>query len=172
MTNITLSFPNWFYMVFSIGILAGIFYLGCRWRTLNEICGEFPKIRRALDLISQKLCELGHFKEQVYISTASPKKITEVGMHMLVESKLKELIDKNKDEFIKKIEARKPSTDYDIEQLAIDIMMSLSEDPRMEPTKQYAFQNGKDLNLMLLASGIYLRDITLQKKEPGQQQNP
>jgi len=42
-------------------------------------------------------------------------------------------------------------------------MISLSGDPRLNKVKDYAFQNGKDLTMMLMAAGIYLRDLVLSK---------
>jgi len=108
----------------------------------------------------------------VYFKSASPLSLTPVGKTMLQESGLKDFIDANKDELIKNVESQKPQTNYDAEAISRSVMLSLSDDPRLNTVKDYAFQNGKDLTMMLMAGGIYLRDmvfsknITITEKEP------
>ncbi len=151
MTNITLSFPNWFYVTFTIVVLGGIFYLGCRWKTLNEVCQEFPKIRRALDLISQKLCELGHFKEHIYLSSASPLSLTPEGRKMLSESNFEEFFKENKERFFSLIEKKNPKTPFDVENSARELMLFLDIDktPKIEFAKNFAYQNGRPISDIL-----------------------
>ena len=64
---ITINLPTWFYAFFSIGVLAFICWAANNYCKIKEVCDEFPKIRRALDLISQKLFEKGIFKEQIFV---------------------------------------------------------------------------------------------------------
>jgi len=166
MTTFNLILPNWFCVVFSIGFIGVIFYLGCRWRTLDDICKEFPKIRRALDLISQKLCDLGHFKEQIYLSSASPLSLTSEGKQMLLDSRFEDFFSANKEQIYASIGKNNPKTPFDVEESAKSTMLFLDIDktPKIEYAKNFAYQNGKPLADILLVYSIEIRDRYMKEK--------
>jgi len=160
-----------FTIVLSIG--GSIFAFGRFSARLKRVELDVEKISPKLDILincfNRLIGKLEKLKtlsglDDLYYKTSSPRALTENGMRMIEESGLKEFIDNNTDELFKKIEATKPGTNYDIEQLSMDIMLMHSGDNRINKAKEIAYQRGTDLNLMLLASGLYLRDLYLSKK--------
>ena len=121
--------------------------------SFNRLIGKLEKIK-----------DIGMLNN-IYIKTASPKTLTEHGIKMLNESGLKTFIDTHQREIIKKVKSQNPKTTYDIEQVSIDTMVAYNEDARINNIKEYTYKNGLDLGGMLMASGIYLRDLILNKKE-------
>ena len=97
--QILISFPDWVYGVMTLGFMCFIFYLGSLHSNIKKVIKEFPKICRALDLISVKLKERGFFGESIYVSATSPVKLTPKGEELLKESKSNEFVDKYKAEF-------------------------------------------------------------------------
>lgn len=149
-----------------------IFTSGKYCKTIDALEKENTEINRKIDTLilsfNRLISKLEGVKnlsglDDIYFKTSSPKNLTEVGIKMLNESGLKDFIDANKDELIKKVESNKPQTNYDIEQSAINAMLPLAGDTRLNKIKEYVFQNGKDLTMMLIASGIYLRDLIISK---------
>ena len=83
MTPIVFVFPNWFYGILSLTFLAGVWYVARQSKTFSEVCKEFPKMRRALDLMSEALFSNKMLSEKVYVSTASPLRLTDAGKFLL-----------------------------------------------------------------------------------------
>ncbi|RKY42382.1 MAG: hypothetical protein DRP85_03020 [Candidatus Makaraimicrobium thalassicum] len=106
-----------------MGVIAFVFWAGCHWKTVREVCKEFPKIRRALDLISSKLFEEDILNEQVYVSAKSPLSLTEEGKKMLSKSHFEEFFSENKQYFFSTIERKNPKTPFDIEAAAKHLML-------------------------------------------------
>jgi len=127
-----------------IFLLRLIFFSGKYCKTIDSLEDENSEINKKLDTLINCFNRL-------------------TGKAMLDDSSLKSFIDDNKDELIKSVESRKPQTNYDAEAASRSVMISLSGDPRLNKVKDYAFQNGKDLTMMLMAAGIYLRDLVLSK---------
>lgn len=118
----------------------------------NRLIGKLENIK-----------ELKGVLDNIYYQVSSPKTLTDAGKQMMKDSGLEDFINQNKEELMKKVNETKPKTEYDIEQNSSNIMLSLSNDSRINQIKDYAFKNGKDLNLMLMASGLYLRDIVISE---------
>ena len=93
--TILVSFPDWVYAVMTLGIFSFIFYLGSLHSNIRKVIKEFPKICRALDLISVKLKEEGFFGDSIYASAASPIKLTQKGEELLKEIEDIDLHDPN-----------------------------------------------------------------------------
>ena len=83
---------------------------------------------------------------------------------MLDESGLKNTIDTRLDYFKKKIESKRPPTNYDKEQLCYEILLLEKNQEYMNPAKEYAFNKGIDLLNMLFAASIYLRDLLIKEQ--------
>ena len=164
-TNITLSFPNWFYVTFSVGFVCFIFYLGCNWKSLRSICREFPKIRRALDLISQKLLDKGFFSEQVYTSSASPLNLTPAGRKILEDSEFEEFFKANKQLFFLSITRKNPQSPFDVEKATKELMLYLNTEkiPKIELVENYAYREGRAILDVFSVYAIEIRDRYLKE---------
>ena len=165
-TNITISFPNWFYCIFSIGVLALVFSAGIQWKKVREICAEFPKIRRALDIISQLLLSHKWVGESVYVSAQSPVKLTDAGKKMLEASKFEEFFTANKNVFFENIAAERPKTESEVEAAARSTMLYLDTKttPKMELVEDFAYSIGKPVADILFAYSIEIRDRYLKER--------
>ncbi len=158
-----ISFPDWFYAAISFGVLSMIFYLGAIHSKLKKVLVEFPKICRALDLISQKLKEKRFFDEHVYASASSPIKLTEKGQILLKESEADAFVVQHKAELIGKIREKNPKTAYDVQILARDVVESLQETDRFARFKDFVYQKGMPLEPIFIVMGILLRDLALKE---------
>ncbi|MEN6414369.1 MAG: hypothetical protein ABFC84_16650 [Veillonellales bacterium] len=150
-----------------------IFSGGKYCKTVDALEKDTSEANKKLDTLifsfNRLISKLENFKElrgldDIFFKTTSPKNLTDLGKQMLQESGLVAFITSNKQELIQKVKSSNPQTDYDVEQKSMDVMTSLSGDQRLNTIKDYAFKNGKDLILMLMASGIYLRDIIISEK--------
>lgn len=159
------------YYKFFIGGGFAIFFIfiGVYWHKFQCVEKDLPLLKEQLEAIRKLLFQLvTHLKGQVnipesFVQSFSPNSLTDAGIKMMEESGLKNIIDTHKDSFIKEVESKKPPTNYDIEQLCCDILLSHKDDELFKPTKEYAFNHGIDLILMLYAAAIYLRDLVLSK---------
>lgn len=79
MKTFTIVVPTWCAAILSITFLGAVWFLARQSKTFSEVCKEFPKMRRALDLISEKLVERKFFKDAIYVSSGSPLHITPEG---------------------------------------------------------------------------------------------
>ena len=165
-TSITLDVPGWFYGVFSIGLIGVVFFAGHTWCKVCDICKDFPKIRRALDLISQKLLEKGLFNDHIYVSNASPAKLTEVGRAMLKESGFEEFFDANKKLFFTYIDIKKPKTPFDVEKTAKDFVLYVDLDKmkKSELVENFSYNAGRSIADILYAYSIEIRDRYLSER--------
>jgi hypothetical protein len=169
---------KWLSFFIGSGVLIYVFRLifssGKYCKTIEALEKEGSESSKKLDSLilsfNRLISKLENIKNisglgDIYFKTASPNTLTEIGVKMLNDSGLRNFIDTNKTELIKKAKEHKSPTNYDIEQISRDIMLSLRDDPRINTTKEYAFQNGKDLTLMLMASGLYLRDLVISEQQ-------
>jgi hypothetical protein len=164
-TPITIAFPDWFYFVFSFGVVVFIFWAGVSWCKVQEICKEFPKIRRALDLISQSLLSHKWIDAHIYVSSGSPLHLTETGRKMLADSGFEEFYNANKEYLFSYITSQKPKSPADVETTAKDAMFYLNPKttPKMELIENFAYNNGKPTADVLFAYSIEVRDRYLKE---------
>lgn len=165
-TNITISFPNWFYATFSIGIIALIFLAGAQWRNVREVCKQFPKIRRALDIISTLLLSHKWTEGPVYVSAQSPVRLTQAGKQMLIDSQFEDFYIINKKMFFDYIAAQKPKTKSEVESAARSLMLYLDQakTPNIELVEKFSYNEGKSIPSILYAYSIEIRDRYLKEK--------
>ena len=106
-------------------------------------------------------------KDVIYFKSESPMQLTNEGWSMLKDSGLVRIIDENKELLFNEVKAYlddlKEPTEYDVEKYATEVMIVQGLDDLGKPSKEYAFQNGMNYDLMLTASGIYLRDLYLKE---------
>jgi hypothetical protein len=163
-TPITIEFPNWFYGVFSVGVVVFIFWAGYNWCKINEMCGQFPKIRRALDIISG--CLLAHkwVNEHIYVSSGSPLQLTEAGKKMLADSGFEQFFAANKHSLFAYITSKKAKSVAEIETAAREAVLYLDpkNTPKMELIEDFSYKNGRPIGDVLFAYSVEVRDRYLK----------
>lgn len=101
-----------------------------------------------------------------YATSSSPIRLTSKGEELLSLCGAKEIVDKeeNKKRIIDKILADpKPTNAYDAQEKVKQIIKEMANDPIFVPLKNYAFQKGIDLDVILNIISIYFRDFALEK---------
>jgi hypothetical protein len=96
-----------------------------------------------------------------YIQRKSPLSLTEKGKAVLLDSKGKDFIDKNKDNLLENLKNLNPKTSYDVQELSRKILDEETKKEDFNKIKEYAFKNGLQLDLIMDIMGIYLRDEVL-----------
>ncbi|MBI3088210.1 MAG: hypothetical protein HYY91_04925 [Candidatus Omnitrophica bacterium] len=151
------------------GIILVIFRLGKiseRFTTLERtVTGSESEIKSVRDMVIKITSALVANKtiEQGFITTHSPTVLTEIGVRMLQESGFMDVFRLQGQKILDAVEAKSPKLKYDAEEISIDVLLSMRDDPIMEPLKSYAFQHGLNLTEMLIAAGIYVRDRVIEE---------
>ncbi len=116
--------------------------------------------------LSQRLSKLeGKFETsndlRNFVQKRSPLSLTDKGRLLLEKSGGLNYINNNKSLLINEIKLRKPKSAYDVQELAKDVITDHTAGDKFIPLKNYLYQNGLDLAIIVNVMGIYLRDITL-----------
>jgi len=163
-TNLTISFPNWFYGLLACGIIAGIFYIGGLYSKVKGICTHHPKILSALTRISEILLQQKLTRECVFVISESPVKLTAAGITAIAEAKFQEFYEANKNVLLERIKKTNPKTMADLEDVCKNVMLQIEDTlPGFEPIKQYAYQHGQPIQNILFACAIALRDVAAKE---------
>jgi hypothetical protein len=159
-----------------MGVLVLVFGIGAAWATLKNSVANLDKtiredikpvltdLRDRFAVVEDRVESL--WKDKV-VEAHSPRRLNERGREILRESGIKEIVDQNQKDLESVLTLKHPSTAYDVERAAVQIVMSL---PKRSPEilgrlKDGAFKTGAELDMVLLVGGIYLRDKVLMK--PG-----
>lgn len=96
---------------------------------------------------------------------ASPLRPTQIGAGLIKDSGLENVMDEHKDELCIKLKAMLPTgyTEYDVQEKARALLISLKDDPMMNPVKDYVYANPMDIERILRVGGLWLRDDFLKK---------
>jgi len=160
-TQLTIAIPDWVGVFLSLGTVGFLIYLGNLHCSLGQIIKEFPKMSRALDLISYKLKEKRFFDEHIYASAASPIKLTPAGEDLLRDSGAHDFVNKYTKELVDRIKSKSPKTAYDVQIIARDVVENLRDEDRFSQFKDYVYKKGMPLEPIFIVMSIYLRDVTL-----------
>lgn len=155
-----ITFPDWVYFVFSTVSLSFIVFAIYNYIKIREVCREFPKMRRALDMISYVLFKAGLSKTELYISASSPRKITPEGRQILEDSHFDEFFDANKKNFFAQISLKGPKTEARVEAAARELMLYLDIEatPKGCLVENFAYEIGTPLPVILFVYAIEIRD--------------
>lgn len=101
------------------------------------------------------------FIDKTIYKSSSPLSLTKLGLQLVENSGFVEIFAKEKDNLAKMLSDMKPTTKYDVQENARELMDSLQNYPPFEPLKSYAYNNGQDFGQILRAGAILLRDYYL-----------
>ena len=148
-------------MVYFLGILGTILTLA--WIFSKKL----SVIETSITLIKRELGRLWNGISSMESRLAgaegskSPLNPTHLGWKWLNESDLTKIIDEEKKTWLlQNLRNSLPPdyTDYDVQEVARRVMVSLKDDSLMKDVKQYAFEHGIDIEMLLRLGGLLLRD--------------
>lgn len=122
-------------------------------KELSKHWGEIKEMKR--DVGDFRLAMAGLEKGR------SPLAPTDKGWGYLKGSGLVDIIDKTHRELLLgKLKENLPQkhAGYDVQEMARQVMLGMKDDPIMKSVKEYALNSGISVDLLLLTSGLLLRD--------------
>lgn len=123
-----------------------------------------PDLKDVREKVSGMVPQIDKLWQQVFTQSNSPITLNEKGKNLLEKSKIKNLIDKNKQTLCDIIKKKNPQTAYDVQELAKKVIPSIIVDPKnFKDIKNKAFELGVGVEDILFVGSIYLRDIALKE---------
>ncbi|MFZ3057945.1 MAG: hypothetical protein WA092_02770 [Minisyncoccales bacterium] len=124
--------------------------------------GKFSKLETSVDGLDTRLTNIESNMANM-TKTLSPISLTEKGTRVLEESGLKKYIDENKESLINDCKDNHSiKSKYDIQSAAFKYFDKLVFNEDFDKQiKDYAFNNGLNIDVIRRAAGIYFRDICL-----------
>lgn len=154
-------------MIYFLGIIGTILTLA--WIFSNKLSAietSIKWIKRELEKLWDRVSSMESRRAGIE-GMKSPLNPTELGWKYLKESGLERIVDEqNRDWLLENLKNSLPPnyTDYDVQDTARRVMVSLRDDSMMRAVKEYAFKNGLDVDLLLRLGGLLLRDNFLGRK--------
>jgi len=128
-------------------------------------------VKRILDRTESISADVSDIKPKVKIlwecefaSSTSPLVLNERGRKILDESGVKELVDGNKELLMEKLRDKQPQNAYQVQEFATKILRIFVDTPEtLSKLQDGAFRTGVNVDTVLFAGGLYLRDLALPK---------
>ncbi len=137
-------------------------------------------LNRKLDPLGRSIKRMGNaiIEIQTYFRSAgiqldhllteapgSPLQPTEYGAMLIRESGLEKILDESKEFLLKNLKNSLPKdyTEYDVQETARNVLLSLKEDAMMNPVKEYVYKNALNIETILRVGGLWLRDDFLDQ---------
>lgn len=110
--------------------------------------------------------------QKIAYKSGSPLKLTGYGELLMRESGFRKTVsDPEKLKYlINLVRAKNPQTNYDIQDFSMKVMAELAEknDPIAKPLKEYTYEKGDNLTIILNSAGIVLRDEVMKEIKFGE----
>lgn len=134
---------------------------------------KLGKISSAITEIQTILRTLGHDTKHLVEAPGSPLQPTEYGAKLIKESGLEAILDGKKPALTEELKKLLPEkfTPYDVQEVARQLMVSKKNDSDFRGVKDYAYDNGLDVDIILQAGGLWLRDDFLGKERKIKKEN-
>lgn len=107
-----------------------------------------------------------HLDHTLTEAPGSPLQPTEYGADLIKQSGLEKVLTKNKDTLLEKLKNGLPTdyTEYDVQEQARETLLELKHDALIRPLKEFAYNEGIDIETILRTGGLWLRDDFLGNK--------
>ena len=141
-------------------MLAGaLLVLGRKLQTIDDLKTGYKEISQDIKLLIDRIGRLEGKMEGV-VAGGSPLQPTELGAKYIKESGLEEIFKDKGEEFKSGIKKLLPTsyTDYDVQETARRVLFAVKNEPWMRSVKQYAFDNALEVETILSAGALWLRD--------------
>jgi uncharacterized protein YihD (DUF1040 family) len=152
------------------GALAAVFTIGQYKNKIDRLERDIDKmtdkkdgLRTDVDRLLEFKIQAQKFIDQAIYKDQSPLSLTDFGEKLVNESGLRAIFDDVKDDLVAMLEEMEPSSQYDAQEKARALMDNLAGYEPFKRVEKYAFDNGKDLNQILRAGAILLRDYYFEK---------
>jgi hypothetical protein len=142
-------------------------------KTLDRIEKKISSVESDLKPITPAIVEIqGKFKDAGHtllfpltVTPGSPLKLTEYGEKLMKESGFCEVLKKNRKELVDGVKVKSPKTNYDIQQFSKQLIHELFENDNemFRPLKDYAFNNGMNVKILVPPAGLLLRDEVMKE---------
>ena len=141
---------------------------------IKDVTGEIKNLEKSLNVSNAAIIELQtlladkgfNVRQHIIFTSHSPIQLTDYGQQLIRESGFSGIMqDEEKVRYlVSLVKAKNPQTNYDIQESAMKVMQELagSNDPLVVPLKNYAYENGLALDLILKSAGIILRDEVMK----------
>jgi len=156
-------------IILSVTTFVGLLFAGIGWfikHNFDNIETKLDKIDTRTSDIDRRVASIEGRFGVAYTASASPVKLTEKGEELLKKSGAKVILDKeeNKKTIISKIKAEpKPTNAYDVQEKTRKVIEEMANTPMFLPLKDYAFNEGMELEVILNVVSIYFRDCALSE---------
>lgn len=130
---------------------------------VDKMTEKKERLRTDVDKLLEFKTQAQKFIDQAIYKDQSPLSLTSFGEQLVSESGLKEIFDDVKDDLTEMLEEMEPTSQYDTQEKARALMDNLAGYEPFKRVEQYAFDHGKDLNQILRAGAIMLRDYYFTK---------
>ena len=114
----------------------------------EEAVKELPRLRYDINEIKQELVAIRTYLtvkdtdvENVFSKKHSPRELNEAGEKLYADIKGKEFLDKNKDILIQGIDKKTPKTALDVEESALEVLVSLIDNDMFIGMKNWVYNS-------------------------------
>ena len=114
----------------------------------EEAVKELPRLRYEINEIKQELVAIRTYLtvkdtdvENVFSKKHSPRELNEAGEKLYADIKGKEFLDKNKDILIQGIDKKTPKTALDVEESALEVLVSLIDNDMFIGMKNWVYNS-------------------------------
>lgn len=127
---------------------------------------ELKPVTPAIIEIQGKFTDNGHsIMFPLTVIAGSPLKLTEYGEKVLQDFGFYKVLESSKEQLISQVFQMDPKTNYDIQEDAKTVIRQTfeSDDPIFASMKEYAFNNGLPIELVIPPASIVLRDEVMKQ---------
>ncbi len=153
-----------------IGLVGSLVFFGRKFEQIDGLKEDQKKQQGKIEEFDREISALKEFKANVQkfmddkiYKSKSPLSLTDFGQKLIEESGFDKVFEEEKDNLVQKLEAKNPTTQYDVQEMARLLMSELTDYAPFEVIKTYAFEHGKDFAQILRAGAIPLRDYYLEQ---------
>lgn len=107
--------------------------------------------------------------QRLAYTSGSPIKLTEYGETIMKESGFYDILRNNHKFFVDLVKSKNPQTNYDIQEFSVSVLKDLvnSNNPIIISLKNYSFNKGLLLEIIINSAGIVLRDEVMKEVKFG-----
>lgn len=131
----------------------------------RKMTSHMGKVTPAIIEMQSKFETLGHsIAFPITVTPGSPLKLTDIGEQVLKDYGFYKIFKKSKEQLVTQVITRSPKTNYDIQQESFAVIRETfeSDDPIFAPIKDYAYNKGSSIEVVIPPAGIVLRDEVMK----------
>lgn len=130
---------------------------------VKELKAQKDSMKTHVDQLLEFKTQAQKFMDKNIYKDQSPLSLTDFGKSLVTDSGFTEIFEQVKDNLVELLEQENPTTQYETQEKARALMDGMAEYQPFRPIQNYAFEHGKDLNQILRAGAIMLRDYYFEK---------